>query len=172
MVYCAVLFTKICSIYLKLETPYIGTPWVKVSDLFSRKLNSSFAGCFDPINYYFDNYSKYFLGWPKRYFGYNGTPWVKVQGSRLPYRSQVIKHSRVFTSVINHDPEYQHAPKWCPGIDKSKALVTLLLDQTLDIVSQLCMAPNTGKRLNIYRLYGTYTRQGLEPGNTPQTIEE
>ena len=42
-----------------------------IREVFS-KLNNLFFGYFDPINIFFYNKNKYFLGWPKRYFGRNG----------------------------------------------------------------------------------------------------
>ena len=37
-----------------------------------QNLINCFFGYLDPINIYFDNKNNYFLGWPKRYFGWNG----------------------------------------------------------------------------------------------------
>ena len=61
-----------------------------------------------------------------------------------------------FITVLNHDPKQQHAPKWCPGVDKSKAIATLLSDQASDIVTRLYTVPNIEMRLNIYTLHVIY----------------
>ena len=45
-------------------------------------------------------------------------------------------------------PEQGHAQRLRPGVDKSKAIVTVLLDQATDIVWWLCNAPNLGMLLN------------------------
>ena len=39
---------------------------------FFQNINNFIFGYFEPTNNFFDNENKYFLGWPKRYFGYNG----------------------------------------------------------------------------------------------------
>ena len=60
----------------------------------------------------------------------------------------------IFVSILKQDPDQQHAQWWCPRVDKSKAIVIILLDQASGIVWRLYTAPNIGNRLNVMRPYG------------------
>ena len=86
-------------------------------------------------------------------------PWLQQERPHVTVSPLSIQTITVFISVLNHDPEQQHASKWYPGVVKSKAIATLLSDQASDIVPRLYTAPTIGKRVNIYRKYSIRTFQ-------------
>ena len=64
--------------------------------IFFSKLNYLFFWYFDPENIFLDNENKWFSGWPKRYFGWNGNTGQEPGscnpsiGSRIGYRMVTI----------------------------------------------------------------------------------
>ena len=70
--------------------------------------------------------------------------------------NHVFHQCFVARSRTTEDPGQHQARKWWPCVGKSKAIATLLLDKASNIVWRLHRAPNTGKRLTVYRSYGTW----------------